>query len=380
MKCLLVRFRPKTRYQPALAAHDGGRSLPREAVPRDGTPPSIPLPGLDQKEFAAAREWLERWREGAKRRKGKPGAEAVDVIIAGPPPRESAEKWTDQQVLDWGRDIVDTFREALPPEALFLEGALHLWERAPHAHALILPVADGRLSWKATQEHLCRSLAGDVPADRRRQMSLIQDGCHAAFGEPYGLERGEVGSKARHRPPDRDKGLIERTADTQAMAARVQSEADRRVEAADRAADKRAAEAERRADDKVLGAERRADERARAAESAAARKVDQAVEDAYGAEIDAEDHRFASDLLVVKAKADADINLERRKLSEKSQQRMLAMLTAEDQRRELEARRAEDEEAEEFERKRREKASAEQKRDAAAAAERRREIEQRFGR
>ena len=252
MKSLIVRLKPHRTAQPALENHVSGRNPAESSVPRDGVPEYLPLPGVGPQETAAARRWLEHVRAQPKR--GKPGIEAVDVFVGGPPPMLAPNAWTLDKVKRWSELVMDTFRRVLPGEPLFLDGAVHLGETAPHIQFVFIPRIDGRNSWRHAQAHMAEALVPGAGKLRRpAQLSKMQTGFYREFGEPVGLGRGEIGSKAKHLPSDRETGYELRLKyEEQATAAAVKAADD-----AVRAADERAAGAERQADDRVRAAEDR---------------------------------------------------------------------------------------------------------------------------
>lgn len=306
MKSLIVRFEPHRTLQPKLADHVGGRTMPVEAIDREDQPPTVPVPGIDPAQFERTRAWLDAERR--KKKRGNRGNELIDVLIAGPPPDKSADRWPDEKVMAWARDVGETFQHALPGGGRFIEASVHLWERAPHIQLQFAPVIDGRLSWKAVQEFMARALTGKTHPERRKQLSLIQDGFHEVCGEPYGLERGRVGSQAVHRAPDRGEGLIGRAADAEAR-----SDEDRREKEA----------AEERAD----ADRRRADAAESEAQSAADRRVEEIRREAERqiAEVREKAQRDVEDAEFERGEA-----LERAGYAERSRQRVSSMLLGDD--------------------------------------------------
>lgn len=263
MRALIVRYAPTFTAQPALQAHIAGRNPAESSVPRKGVPEFLPLPGVGPQETAAARRWLEHVRANPKR--GARGHEAVDVFIGGPPPMSAPDAWSIDKLKRWRDTAMETFRRVMPAESMFLDGAMHLGETSPHMQFMFVPKIDGRNSWRHTQAHMAEELLPGAGKLRRGpQLSKMHDAMHLVFGEPFGLLRGEVGSKSKHLPPDREKGYILRVDNAQrdvADAARKREDAERRAEEADRDAKRRVEEADREARRRVEDADRRANER-----------------------------------------------------------------------------------------------------------------------
>ena len=347
MKNLIVRLKPHRTAQPALENHVSGRSPAESSIPRDGVPEYLPLPGVGPQETAAARRWLDHVRAQPKR--GKPGIEAVDVFVGGPPPMLAPNAWTLDKVKRWSELVMDTFRRVLPGEPLFLDGAVHLGETAPHIQFMFVPRIDGRNSWRHAQAHMAEALVPGAGELRRpAQLSKMQSGFYREFGEPVGLGRGEIGSKAKHLPPDREKGYELRLKyEEQATAAAVKSADD-----AIKAADERAADAHGRADERAAEAERRADERVRAAEERMRKRENVFKRRAMLARQEAERKAQKSDLA-------GDERGEHAREAEERCMRVIQQLQAEDREQHLQEMRDEREKRERDAAKRREAARRE---------------------
>ena len=264
----LVRVEKRRQLHAALLEHLDGRTRPAEARAR---------PELDLKptvvlvdNVAAARKALAAAK--ATKGRGRPGTiECVEFLFAGPPPFESPDAWRQDRVDAWLQASVEWVRKCAGPKAVVAAAYYHTDERSPHLHLVLVPINNtGRLSWKAVEVGF--ALNPKVPS--KLILSSMQDSYHEEVGRRFGLARGEVGSRRKHEPIDRRKGLVDRILqDPTKWTARQHAEAALlRAEDADRERDRavqrqREAEAERdRAVDAAASAEA---ERARAVEERA---------------------------------------------------------------------------------------------------------------
>lgn len=249
-----VRFATRATLPAPLAAHLRGDpdARPVEAIPRADRPP-LDLGGEPDRAAALLAAAL------AVKRPGRKGRQAVDVIIAGPPPFESPDAWPDEMVNDWAADSAAWLRNLV--RVPFHVAALHTDERSPHVHTALAPVVedpDGRprLSWKRLQATMAERAAGRPVRDNRTQLSVIQDHYQAHIGRRYGLDRGRRLARGerspKYEPPDRVKGLQDRVRDAERR--------QREAEDEQRRADQRAAAAKderQRAEDLARDAQRR---------------------------------------------------------------------------------------------------------------------------
>lgn len=112
--------------------------------------------------------------------------------------------------LEWRRYLADQLtmlRDYYSAENV-VSAVLHLDEKTPHLAVMIVPLLDGRLN--------ARALIGT-----REACSVVQD-MAGDVGQPFGLQRGQRGSKARHQDVKRFYSDIEPAAQrTDAAAAAV---------------------------------------------------------------------------------------------------------------------------------------------------------------
>lgn len=250
---------PKVRGAPGLDAHVDGRQRPSTALVRpEWKVRTVRLAG--DREQAADR--LAEVKSAS--RKGRPGCEAVHILLAGPPRFNAAESWSKEKILDWAhtlsRWVLESVRKASGGHAVVRDVVLHVDEVAPHVHATIVPAvpptevqvkregpgAPPTLSWKRLQAGW-----GGTKV-KRDSMVAIQDS-YALAVAPFGLERGRPDPGRRRAEPDRVKGLVERARDAEERALEERLNRDCEVR---RAEDR--AHAERVARDREVRRERRA--------------------------------------------------------------------------------------------------------------------------
>ncbi len=259
----VVRVEKRHQLPAALLAHIDGRTRPVEARDR---------PELKLKPAVVLVDNVENARKAlaaakAVKGRGRPGTiECVEFLFAGPPPFESPDAWPQDRVDQWLQANLEWVRKCAGPKAVIAAASYHTDERSPHLHLLLVPInTRGRLSWKAVE--LGFALNPKVPS--KLILSSMQDRYHEEVGRRFGLARGEVGSRRKHAPIDRRKGLVHRIlAEPAKWSARQHGEAAQlRAKDADRERDRaeqqqREAEAQRaRAVDAAASAEA---ERARA--------------------------------------------------------------------------------------------------------------------
>ena len=209
-----------------LAKHIEGKTRPSEAVGRAeyAGRASIRIAGDPELADSRLAEAL------AIKRPGRPGLGNVEFFASGPPPFEASDAWPAERVTAWARGFAAWLDDAIGPDAVIRRLELHVDERAPHLHGDFVPlVRDGRglkRSWEAVAARMIDNPSAKGPA----VMRAIQDCYYEKVSLPFGLARGEIGSKRRHEPPDRDRGLRERVQDaeartTEALAAAAAAEA-----------------------------------------------------------------------------------------------------------------------------------------------------------
>ena len=239
------------------------------------------------------------------RRRGRKGDHITEFMIAGPPPFESEDAWPVERLDAFARDSTQWLRDILPDGVPLHTVSMHVDERSPHIQGCLPNITFDdaertrpRVSWDRTLSSMTATAvkrlieAGEPTSTNytdRQRLSIIQDSFQAEVGRRYGLDRGEIGSKRPHEPPDRERGLSERLSDTdrinRATAERAAAEAAARSAAEERADETAAqladeqrraaalAEAKAAAEERAEKAETRASEQAKlraAADSQAA--------------------------------------------------------------------------------------------------------------
>ena len=197
----VVRFKGRARLDLALVKHVRGEKRPDTALRIEV--PAIQLGG----NLATARLAL---KAAILARLSMPGVKprhALDVMVAGPKRHASQGAWTEEEVRAWAKETYDWVVGVLGPNSVVAASSVHMDEASPHFHLLAVPInSEGLLGWKrvAVEAAAERGLKLDRKDTRYR---ALQDDYHRVVGARYGLARGKVGSKAQHRPVDRDLGL-----------------------------------------------------------------------------------------------------------------------------------------------------------------------------
>ena len=213
---------------PALVDHALGTSRPPEAIARGG---------VSYKRLYDGREVAERTPAGCRggaSRAGSPGAAGRPGVVAGPPPYESEDRWSENKVTDWSRASTEWFvRRFEGAGGVVHSVTLHTDERSPHLHVVGVPVVAGedapRFSWSVVRRKMAEAAAGKPVSDHRQQMSVLQDDYYHEVGAKFRLGRGVKGSKKRHQDPDRRRGLEERVRDAEARAREAEAQATEHV-------------------------------------------------------------------------------------------------------------------------------------------------------
>ena len=222
----------------ALTAHILGFARPPNAAPRDGLP-AVQVLVFDVR---AARAAAAAALAARGKRRGRKPARSVDFLIAGPPPGDGPDAWPLERVDAWARDSLAWIRAALP-DAPIACAALHLDERSPHVHVQIVPIVQEGERQVLGFEGVKRALAAAGPAlapgvrppKGRHLLSRVQDAYQHAVGRRYGLDRGKVGSVARHIAVNPIEGARRRASDIEAAArVRASQAARQRIEAAEK--------------------------------------------------------------------------------------------------------------------------------------------------
>ena len=208
----------KTMPRP-LAKHLEGETRPPEAVGRAefGGRASIRIAGDPDVADRRLAEAL------AIKRPGRPGLSSVEVFGSGPPPFDAPDRWPAERVMAWARRFATWLDDAIGPDAVIRNLDMHLDERSPHLHGDVVPLVRDDLGLKRSWEAVAASMAGDKSAKGPAVMRAIQDRYYENVSKPSSLGRGKIGSKRRHEPPDRVKGLRERVQDAEARAVDAQA-------------------------------------------------------------------------------------------------------------------------------------------------------------
>ena len=209
MNIQVMRFKPRKQLQSALLRHIDGRSRPDEARARPGLDPVVRLvhdPDGGRDALRSAK---------AKKRQGRPGTtEAVEFFFGGPPPYECSEAWSAEDVRDWADATVGFMRRCAGKKSVILSACLHTDERSPHLHVVLIPITDeGYLSWNTVQFGFAADPVVKKKRISRELASSAQDRYYEEVARHFGLRRGEIGSKRRHEPINREVGLVDRILD-----------------------------------------------------------------------------------------------------------------------------------------------------------------------
>ena len=149
----VCRVETRKRIRGALLAHVDGRNRPK---PREGFPPGaekvapIMPEGEDPAELAA-RAVATYQRLHPPKSNGRPPLPAVEFLLGGPPPWDSPDAWSLDQVHAWAYAAVAWARRVLGPASIIYAAYIHYDERSPHVHILASPlVRDGsKVGWNA---------------------------------------------------------------------------------------------------------------------------------------------------------------------------------------------------------------------------------------
>ena len=138
---------------------------------------------------------------GLRRKVGKNQTKAIRIILTGT--HEQMMKITNDGRLDsWIDANLKWLKETFGEENL-VSCVLHMDEKTPHMHATIVPIVTGeRIRRKREGEKKYETKSGPrLSADdvmRRTKLHEYQNS-YAAAMKPFGLQRGIVGSTAKHQ-------------------------------------------------------------------------------------------------------------------------------------------------------------------------------------
>lgn len=198
---------------------------------------------------------MRKWRKEAQqaRGRGKPPEPWCEAIFVGP----QIIDWSPKQGRRWADTCVAEY-ERLMPHARIIEAQLHTRETAWHVHIVAQPRGIDQMDrLKCSKNAMIRTAieieTGEPPpyAGRRgldnhgEDCMALQDAFHRVCGEPFGLLRGERGSKAAHRELDDEHRAAAAAREAEELTKRRQAELDE-------IGDFRAARAKLAADEKRL--------------------------------------------------------------------------------------------------------------------------------
>ena len=229
----VMRIETYKKLDERLVAHVKGVTRPPTARPVDQSIVSVHEPvelgaivELDGAGAGAGREAIERTRPTGRGR--KPG-EAIEILLAGPPPYGDPGQWSNARELEWARASLEWVRETIGPESVIVTAALHRDETSPHVQAVVVPVHKGRLGWTRVRDaaavRAVEQGTSDPERGRKSKYAALQDDYQARVGRRFGLGRGRVGSEAKHEAIDRAKAVEAREAHARASTAKLQATA-----------------------------------------------------------------------------------------------------------------------------------------------------------
>ena len=240
--------------QAQLAHHNDGTTRPDTAIDpalvavHDPTFPDAVL-HLDGVGMRVAREAVQA-AKAARSNRGRPPKECLAIVFAGPPAYDTPECWGPLRERFWYEATRDAERELLGPHSLIVTSDAHRDETSPHTQSLVVPFdSEGRLGWCHVRDEACKRLRpvvadlrakAQVELDQRRaageelpdlpqpstksRYGILQDFVYYRVSRPFGLERGEVGSQAKHQEIDRQNASERAAKRARAEAERLQAE------------------------------------------------------------------------------------------------------------------------------------------------------------
>ena len=215
----VLRIESRAKYTGALVRHN----LRDESVAVPGARRADPPGYVFECDLGGAAAAL---IAASRARTGRPPNECLEIVIAGPHPYASPKRWAYETELAWGVAVVAWVKKILGPHTVIAVAALHRDERAPHVHILAIPVDEtGRLGWTRVENAAVSRLLGPVRKPGTKRYRVFQDDLYRTVSEPFGLERGKVGSLATHTEVMRTVGLEDRAEEARREAARVEVQA-----------------------------------------------------------------------------------------------------------------------------------------------------------
>ncbi len=215
----------------------------------------IDLGSATDEEVARDRDARAMWLRSRRGRRPEP---YVEFMLAGPPQYGSDERWPAEKEAEWAEAALGWVQKRFP-DSLVVVASHHRDETAPHVHIVLSPRSvdeQGRGEWgwcRARNQavELCAAdflrekaakaaLEGERPAkaakEGKRQsakrqdakqpttkritpkrhnkvgakkaLAVLQNDVHAHVGAPFGLMRGERGSKKQHKAVDKMTAAI----------------------------------------------------------------------------------------------------------------------------------------------------------------------------
>ena len=245
----VLRFETKFELQPQLVKHVAGETRDETAMPK--APPPVdddgiglgPIAHLAGVGMAEARRRLEAARPSGGGLRSK---DALDPVVAGPPPYYitrkgddgevevilNPDRWTEKREREWAKKV----RDLVGTHSAIVTLDLHRDETSPHVQGLVIPIGeDRRLGWckvrdgasqrfrdpvrKAHKEVVRKvreqredgeEVADPPPLSTKSRYGVLEDLLYYRVSRGYELERGEVGSKAAHEQINRTKATERR--------------------------------------------------------------------------------------------------------------------------------------------------------------------------
>ncbi len=184
----------------------------------------VDLGSATREQIAGENAARDAWLKSRRGRRPRPYAE---FMLAGPPPYADDDAWPADKELAWAKSTREWVAKRFP-DSLIVVASLHRDETSPHVHVVISPrfvnPETGEAGWGWCK---ARNVAANTTLNERRKrrratpmrtgrrgcgnaMIVLQDDCHEHIGKPHGLERGERGSKRKHRAVDQVKAAAGR--------------------------------------------------------------------------------------------------------------------------------------------------------------------------
>ena len=237
----VVRFKSRPKLEGQLVAHVAGETRPETARPVE--PVTVQLerhPPVTLREVwklggegyaAGAAAVRKHWPTG----RGRKPHEVLGVMIAGPPPYGDPDEWSPEREFEWALASHRWMLKAFGPDVVEVTSAFHRDESSPHVQSMVIPIHKGKLAWKAVRDAAAkRARAAGVQPTGRTAYGTLQDWYHEEVGRRFGLERGEVGSQAKHQAVDRAKAAERRVEVAKAREQEADDERTRIVREKDR--------------------------------------------------------------------------------------------------------------------------------------------------